>query len=201
MIAIIDYGMGNLKSIYKALKYLGAECLITSNPEEIEKADSIVLPGVGAFRDAAECINRDNLSDAIHFSINEGKPFLGICLGMQLLFEKSLENGQYRGLGILKGTVVPIWGGVKIPHMGWNEINIIDKEDPLYEGVQSPVAYFVHSYHCIPDDYGIVSATADYGEGVTASVRQGNLFGVQFHPEKSGSAGLKILDNFRRLTV
>lgn len=201
MIAIIDYGMGNLKSIYKALKYLGAECLITSNPEEIEKADSIVLPGVGAFRDAAECISRDNLSEAIHFSINEGKPFLGICLGMQLLFEKSLENGQYRGLGILKGTVAPIWGGVKVPHMGWNEINIIDKEDPLYEGVQSPVAYFVHSYHCIPDDYGIVSATADYGEGVTASVRQGNLFGVQFHPEKSGSAGLKILDNFRRLTV
>lgn len=198
MIAIVDYGMGNLKNIYKALKYVKAECKITSDRSEILSSDGVVLPGVGGFKDAMQCIREKGLDDAILASINTGKPFLGICLGMQMLFEKSFEGGEHKGLGFFKGSVKLIEGDVKVPHMGWNSIDI-KKYDPLFFGIKNPVVYFVHSYHCVPDDLSIVSSNTVYGSNITASVFKDNVFGVQFHPEKSGDVGLKILDNFRRM--
>lgn len=198
MIAIVDYGMGNLKNIYKALKYVGAECAITTNPKIVKNSDGVVLPGVGAFKDAIGSIVGSEMEDAVRMSIDQGKPFLGICLGMQMLFEKSFENGEHKGLSILKGDVRLIPANVKIPHMGWNSLNIKKSEDPLFWGVKDPVVYFVHSYCCLPSA-NVLSSYAEYGTNITASVWKDNIHGLQFHPEKSGQVGLKILDNFRRL--
>ena len=197
MIAIIDYGMGNLKSIYKALKYVNADSIITSDPEVVKNADAVVLPGVGAFKDAMECIVSSNMEEAIKVSIGQEKPFLGICLGMQVLFEKSYEYGEYNGLSIVKGEVLKLPDSFKVPHMGWNNLKILN-EDPLFYGVDAPYVYFVHSYYCKPAE-NIISSTTEYGMDVTASIWKGNVHGLQFHPEKSGEQGLKMLDNFRRM--
>ncbi|KPU44965.1 imidazole glycerol phosphate synthase subunit HisH 1 [Oxobacter pfennigii] len=198
MIAIIDYGMGNLKNIYKAMEYVGAKCCITSDPNFIRSSDGVILPGVGAFKDAIDCIKENKLEEAIIKSVKDKKPFLGICLGMQLLFEKSFENGIHDGLGILKGEVKMIPEGVKIPHMGWNSLKIKKNRDPILQGLDESNVYFVHSYYCEPKDT-ITSSVTDYGVDITASVSSANVFGLQFHPEKSGQAGLKMLDNFRRM--
>jgi len=198
MIAIVDYGMGNLKNIFKALKYVNAECVITKDPEVVNNSDGVVLPGVGAFKEAMKSILGTDLEKSIRLSINQSKPFLGICLGMQMLFEKSYENGEYQGLSIVKGMVELIPGEVKIPHMGWNSLNIIKAEDPILYGIKDATVYFVHSYYCIPSE-DIITTTAGYGSDLTASICMENVHGLQFHPEKSGEAGLKMLDNFRRL--
>jgi len=198
MIAIIDYGMGNLKNIYKALKYLNINCTITSDPTVVKNSDGVILPGVGGFKDAIDCIKKSQLYESIRLSVKQNKPFLGICLGMQLFFEKSYENGESEGLSLLKGDVKLIEGDVKIPHMGWNRLSIINTEDPILYGVKDPVVYFVHSYHCVPKD-NIVTSTADYGNNITATVWKENIHGLQFHPEKSGDTGLKMLENFGRI--
>lgn len=198
MIAIIDYGMGNLRSVQKAFEFIGHEAVITDEPETILKADKVVLPGVGAFSDAIKTIKEKKLDKAIYEAVESGKPFLGICLGMQLIFDKSYENGEFEGLGIIPGRVVRLPENVKIPHIGWNNLNI-KMRNPLFEGLgESPYVYFVHSYY-LETDAPVVSATTDYGKEIQVAVQKGNVFALQFHPEKSGSTGLKILENFGRL--
>ena len=197
LIAIIDYGMGNLRSVEKAFAHLGLSARITADPETLSAASHVVLPGVGAFGDAMRNIEQKNLRGAIDRALQSGKPFLGICLGMQLLFCDSLEYGRTQGLNFLPGSVKPFEArGIKIPHMGWNQLDT--KENPLISG--QPYVYFVHSFHAaqVPDEY--VIATADYGETFPAAVRKGNVFGFQFHPEKSGEAGLDMLKRFGGLT-
>ncbi|MBQ2752696.1 MAG: imidazole glycerol phosphate synthase subunit HisH [Firmicutes bacterium] len=198
MIAIIDYGMGNLRSVQKAFEFIGHEAVITDDPDVILKADKVVLPGVGAFSDAIKTIKEKKLDKAIYEAVESGKPFLGICLGMQLIFDKSYENGEFEGLGIIPGKVVRLPENVKIPHIGWNNLNI-KMRNPLFEGLgESPYVYFVHSYY-LETDAPVVSATTDYGKEIQVAVQKGNVFALQFHPEKSGSTGLRILENFGRL--
>jgi glutamine amidotransferase len=197
MIAIIDYGMGNLRSVQKAFEYLGFDAVVTADRKIIADASHIVLPGVGAFADAIGCLSRSGLGDTVLTEVRKGKPFLGICLGMQLLFERSYENGEYEGLGLVPGEVAPFKvEGLKVPHMGWN--NLVARENPLISG--APYVYFVHSYHAagVPEQY--VIAEADYGYRFTAAVRKDHIFGLQFHPEKSGDAGLAMLKNFGELS-
>lgn len=195
MIAIIDYGMGNLRSVEKALQYMGFDAAITDDPAAVADADKVVLPGVGAFADAMANIAHRGLDKAIYSAINSGKPFLGICLGLQMLMDVSYEGGVYRGLGVLKGTVEHIPSGVKAPHMGWNDLRY--KEDALFKGLaQRPYVYFVHSYYVNPVDQSIVTATVEYGIDMPVAVHKDNVFAVQFHPEKSSSIGLTILRNF-----
>ncbi|MBE6008257.1 MAG: imidazole glycerol phosphate synthase subunit HisH [Lachnospiraceae bacterium] len=198
MIAIIDYGMGNLRSVQKAFEFIGHEAVITDEPDVILKADKVVLPGVGAFSDAIKTIKEKKLDKAIYEAVEGGKPFLGICLGMQLIFDKSYENGEFEGLGIIPGKVVRLPENVKIPHIGWNNLNI-KMRDPLFEELgESPYVYFVHSYY-LETDAPVVSATTDYGKEIQVAVQKENVFALQFHPEKSGSTGLRILENFGRL--
>lgn len=199
MIAVIDYGVGNLFSLSSALRYLGLESRITRDAEEIEKADRVILPGVGAFGDAMQKLQSTGLVPVLRAEVQK-KPLLGICLGMQLLFEESLEYGRHPGLGLLKGQVVPMEGRLperlKIPHMGWNALNVTGGR--LLEGLDGQYVYFVHSFfgeNCADS----LSAWTDYGIPVTAAVEQGNLFGCQFHPEKSGSVGLSILRRFAEI--
>ena len=199
MIAIVDYGVGNLFSLRSSLGYCGAEGVVTSDPEIIRKSDKIILPGVGAFADAAEKLKRTGLDRILTGQCADGKPLLGICLGMQLLFEKSYEYGVHTGLGLIPGEIVPlkgyIPGGLKIPHMGWNSLSLRNPT-PLYSGVsQGEYVYFVHSYFAETDEK-YVTAVTDYGAEITASVAHGNVLGTQFHPEKSGESGLKILKAF-----
>lgn len=201
MIALIDYGMGNLFSVSSSLKYLGADVRITDSPETIEKADRIILPGVGAFRDASVLLDKTGLGQVIKDQADKGKPLMGICLGMQLLFGESYEYGDYKGLSILPGRVVPIKGAVphsfKVPHMGWNEL-IKTCDHPVFKNVSSgDYVYFVHSYY-VETEPEIKTAVTDYGAKLTAAAGRGNVFGCQFHPEKSGETGLKILDSFCR---
>ena len=201
MIAIIDYNAGNLKSVEKALHFLGEDCVITRNFHEIETADKVILPGVGAFGDAMEQLKKYELDKVIHQVTAENKPFLGICLGLQLLFEKSEESPGVEGLGILKGEIlrIPAAEGLKIPHMGWNNIRFPNK-GRLFAGVpEDAYVYFVHSYYLKAQDEKIVTATTEYGTHIHASVESGNLFACQFHPEKSGAAGLQILSNFTKV--
>ncbi len=197
MIAIIDYGVGNLFSLQQSLKKIGAESIITSQISEIECADRLILPGVGAFGDAAEKLRQSGLDLIIKEQCNSGKPLLGICLGMQLLFDKSFEYGEHDGLGIIKGEILPLKDFVsdlKIPHMGWNSLKFLD-DNPLFRGLsQGDYVYFVHSYFAKCREG--LSATTDYGIEVTAAVRKNNVYGVQFHPEKSGETGLRILRAF-----
>lgn len=195
MIAIIDYGMGNLRSVQKAFEYLGYNACVTSNPNEIKDADHVVLPGVGAFCDAIENLNKTGLSKVINEVISTGRPFLGICLGMQLLFEKSYEGGLYKGLGIFKGAIRKLPDDVKVPHMGWN--NLIMKQNPIFDGLDHETyVYFVHSYYADAEYSQDVIAEVDYGLKFAVAVAKNNVFGLQFHPEKSGDSGLKILKNF-----
>lgn len=198
MIAVIDYGMGNLRSVQKAFEYLGYKAVITQQPSEIQKADKVVLPGVGAFKDAMQTIKQKGIDKVLYDVVEQKKPLLGICLGMQMFFEKSYEYGEHKGLGILQGEIVKLPEGVKIPHMGWNSLNI-KKKNPLFEGLsQEPYVYFVHSYH-LNTEADIVSATTYYGKEIQVAAQKENVFALQFHPEKSGDVGLNILQNFGRL--
>ncbi len=198
MIAVIDYGMGNLRSVQKAFEYLGYKAVITQQPSEIQKADKVVLPGVGAFRDAMQTIKQKGIDKVLYDVVEQKKPLLGICLGMQMFFEKSYEYGEHKGLAILQGEIVKLPEGVKIPHMGWNSLNI-KKKNPLFEGLsQEPYVYFVHSYH-LNTEADIVSATTYYGKEIQVAAQKENVFALQFHPEKSGDVGLNILQNFGRL--
>lgn len=198
MIAIIDYDAGNLRSVKKAFEYIGNEAIVTRNRDVLLKADKVVLPGVGSFGDAMEKLNKYNLTDTIKEIISNNTPFLGICLGLQLMFERSEETSGVEGLGIFKGNIVkfPQSINLKIPHIGWNSLDF-PKEGRLFKGIsQGDYVYFVHSYYLQAQDKNIVTATTEYGCHVEASVEQGNVFACQFHPEKSGETGLKILRNF-----
>lgn len=198
MIAVIDYGAGNLFSVKNALDYLGAESVITGDREEIEKAGAVILPGVGAFPDAMKKLEKSGLSEVLKEEA-EKKPLLGICLGMQLLFESSSEYGDTRGLGLIPGHVRPICApGLKVPHMGWNSLEILHP-CAMTEGIaKEPWVYFVHSF-CADTEESYLSCYASYGERITGLVHKDKIYGAQFHPEKSGAAGLKMLKNFVRL--
>ena len=202
MIAIIDYDAGNIRSVEKALAGLGQEVCITSSREQLLNADKVILPGVGAFGDAMRHLHEYGLSDMIHEIVDRGTPFLGICLGLQLLFERSDEAPGVDGLGILKGEIlrIPDQEGLKIPHMGWNSLKL-QNEGRLFRGMkENPYVYFVHSYYLKAEDEQIVKAVTDYSVRIHASVEKGNLFACQFHPEKSSDVGLQILKNFAGLT-
>ncbi|MBO5060760.1 MAG: imidazole glycerol phosphate synthase subunit HisH [Clostridia bacterium] len=205
MIAIIDYGVGNLFSLKSSLAAIGADAIITGSCEEIKNADKILLPGVGAFGDAAEKLKNSGLCDIIKSEANNGKPLLGICLGMQLLLEKSYEYGEHEGLGLIKGEIRPISdvipNNLKIPHIGWNALKFKGEKSRLFKYIKDgDFVYFVHSYYAADCDE-FVTATAEYGSDLTASVENGNVFGCQFHPEKSGDVGLNILRAFNEMEV
>lgn len=193
MITIIDYKSGNLKSISNGFKKIGEDYLITDDVELIADAKHLVLPGVGAFGSAME--NLEPFREVINEHVNEDKPFLGVCLGQQVLMGASEESPNVCGLNLFKGHCQYLPEGVKIPHMGWNRLNVIN-DSPILEGVDGEYFYFVHSYHVIPDDESIIAGVCEYGINIAASLSQNNLFSTQFHPEKSGKAGLKILKNF-----
>ncbi len=198
MIAIIDYDAGNIKSVEKALQFLGEEAVITRDKEVILNADHVILPGVGAFGDAMQKLNSYGLVDVIREAAEKGTPFLGICLGLQLLFESSEESPGVEGLGILKGKVcrIPEGDGLKIPHIGWNSLKY-PNPGRLYQGIpENSYVYFVHSYFLKAEEEAIVTASTEYGTLIHASVEKGNVFACQFHPEKSSTVGLAILKNF-----
>lgn len=199
MIAIVDYGVGNLFSLRCSLNAIGEKAVVTSDPEILKDADRIILPGVGAFADAAEKLHASGLDKVVKDEAAKGKKLLGICLGMQMLFDESYENGRYEGLGLIPGSVKPISDvigeGLKIPHIGWNKL-IMQGESPLYSRVENDEhVYFVHSYHAVTDEKYIIAKT-EYGALLTASVANKNVYGCQFHPEKSGETGLNILKGF-----
>lgn len=201
MIAIIDYDAGNLKSVEKALLSLGQECVVTRDFKEIEQADKVILPGVGSFGQAMEQLKKFELDKVLKEISDSGKPFLGICLGLQLLFERSEESEGVEGLGILKGEIlrIPDKEGLKIPHIGWNSLDL-QGNGRLFAGLEEHLyVYFVHSYYLKAAEESIVKATTDYSVRIHASVEQGNIFACQFHPEKSGSVGLQILKNFAEI--
>ena len=201
-VTILDYGMGNLRSVQKALEHIGQPAAISSDPALIAASNKIILPGVGAFRDAIEALRQHDLIDVIKKHIAEDKPFLGICLGLQLMLELSFEDGEFEGLGIVPGHVrrFDLPPNLKIPHMGWNQIQIVDVENPLLNGISDDAwFYFVHSYYVDPSDSAWIAATTDYGGPFVSMVRKGNTFATQFHPEKSQSAGLQLLRNFAAL--
>ncbi len=198
MIAMIDYDAGNIRSVEKALQLLGQEVVLTRRKEELLQADHVILPGVGCFGDAMENLRRFDLIPVIREIVDRGIPFLGICLGLQLLFETSEESPGAAGLGILKGKIlkIPETEGLKIPHMGWNSLEL-QNQGRLFAGIsQESYVYFVHSYYLQAEDEGIVTAVTDYGTRIHASVEKGNVFACQFHPEKSSRVGLQILKNF-----
>ena len=202
MIAIIDYGMGNIHSVQKALEAMGAKTRVTNQPSEIKASDKVVLPGVGAFDDAMQELKRENLISALKEHIKSKKIFLGICLGMQLLFKESEEVRNSKGLGILKGKVKRFENkdNLKVPHIGWNQLKIKNSACPLLKGLaDNSYVYFCHSYYPQPYDGRIIVATTDYGIDFTSILWQDNIYGVQFHPEKSQEVGLKILRNFVNL--
>ncbi len=201
MIALVNYGMGNLRSVQKALEHLGAEVQITSDAAALRAADAIVLPGVGAFGAAMHRLNESGISTALRRAIEAGKPFLGICLGLQLLFESSSESPGVAGLGILKGRVVGFRERsrfpLRVPHIGWSRLRLAQPDYLLWQGVaDGAYVYFVHSFYPQPDDERIVTAYCDYGVRFACAVASENLHAVQFHPEKSGETGLQILQNF-----
>ena len=201
MIAIIDYDAGNLKSVEKALQSLGEDVLVTRDRQELLSADKVILPGVGNFGDAMEKLEGFGLVNVIQDVIRQGKPFLGICLGLQLLFERSEEAPGVKGLGILKGEIlrIPDGDGLKVPHIGWNSLKL-QNQGRLFGGLEEePYVYFVHSYYLKAADPQIVKAVTEYGVPIDASVEQGNVYACQFHPEKSSRTGLAILKNFAEL--
>ncbi len=198
-IGIIDYGMGNLQSVQNALTFIGVDSFISANVEELKKADKIILPGVGAFKDAIDLLREKKLDVFLKETAEEAKPLLGICLGMQLLFDTSSEFGQHVGLGLIPGDIVKFdITDLKVPHMGWNALKI-NKEAPLFKNLpQDPQVYFVHSYHLDTKD-DVVSASTEYGYEVQVAAQKDQVYGLQFHPEKSGDIGLQILRNFAAL--
>lgn len=203
MLAVIDYGAGNLRSVMHALSHLQAEDVqLVTEPAQLAGADKIILPGVGAFGAGMQQLHAQKLVDPLRAALADGVPYLGICLGMQFLFESSDEMGEHMGLGILPGTVTrfPEFETLKVPHMGWNTLTPT-KDAPLLAHLpENPYAYFVHSYYCVPADESDVLITVDYGIPFTAAVARDNIYGVQFHPEKSQQVGLQILKNFLALT-
>lgn len=202
MIALIDYGVGNLRSVQKAFAARGHEVTVTSDPAVIEAAEKVILPGVGAFGAAASTLRERGLEEVTLEAARSGRPFLGICVGMQLLFDESEEMGRHRGLGLIPGRVVrfdPGESGLKVPQIGWNALHP-PKPSILMDGIaDGAMAYFVHSYKCVPDDDSVTAAHTEFCGTYTSAVEVGNLYGVQFHPEKSSEIGLHILDNFARL--
>jgi glutamine amidotransferase len=209
VIAVIDYGMGNLRSVQKALEFVGAKVFVTNDPDLILNADSVVLPGVGSFKDCMSNLKELNLIDPIRKFIDGGKPFLGICLGLQVLFEESEEYGPVAGLGILPGKVVKFSRNIsetkngqliKVPHMGWNKIEV-KKKDPLFENfdVIAPYFYFVHSYYVVPKDKNMVATVTNYGIEFVSGIQYKNIYAFQFHPEKSQTMGLALLERFSNL--
>ena len=200
MVAVVDYGVGNLFSLCSSLAAIGAEAVVTDDPAVLAAADRIILPGVGAFGDAADKLRERGLFDVLRDLAAAGKPLMGICLGMQLLFEKGFEYGEHEGLGLIKGEVRPIAEVIpedlKIPHIGWNALHFTGEKSPIFRYLdEGDFVYFVHSFYGKNDD-GSVIATAEYGAHLTAAVGRGNVYGCQFHPEKSGNVGLKILKAF-----
>lgn len=199
-IAIIDYGMANLRSVQKAFEQVGARAEIISKPEQIDRAEKIVLPGVGAFQDAIRTLREHQLAEPIVRHIEKGKPFMGICLGLQMLFDVGYEDGEHQGLGVLKGKCVRFDVderlGLKVPHMGWNQLDV-KRPSPLLRDLPAGCGvYFVHSYHVVPDDAGVIATTTDYGGPFVSSVWRDNVMATQFHPEKSQKVGLQVLANF-----
>ena len=200
MLAIIDYGVGNLFSLKSSLAAIGVEAVVTRDEEIIRKADRIILPGVGAFEDAAAKLRDSGMDKVVLAEASAGKPIMGICLGMQLLFDRSLEYGEHEGLGLIKGDVVPIADaipeGLKIPHIGWNALHFNGRKSPLFANTkEGDCVYFVHSFYAANCEESVI-ATTEYGAELTAAVQSGNVYGCQFHPEKSGSVGLEILKTF-----
>ena len=201
MISIVDYGMGNLRSVQKAFEKLGVAAQIVTSPEQVATAEKLVLPGVGAFRDAIHELERLELVDPIREHIRQDKPFLGICLGLQLLFDVSFEDGEWQGLGVLPGDVIrfPSIPDLKVPHMGWNTLERTGACPLLNELPTDASFYFVHSYYVRPTDESVVAARTQYGVSFTAMIQRRNLFATQFHPEKCQKVGLKLLANFSAL--
>jgi|TARA_B100001971_G_C18223324_1_gene558681 glutamine amidotransferase len=199
MIAIIDYGAGNLRSVKNALDYLKVDSIITSNPNDIKKAEKLILPGVGSFGDTINSLEEKTLIKTIKEQIKNKKPYLGICLGLQILFEGSEESPDAKGLGIFKGDVKR-FKELKVPQIGWNSINIKNKKSKLLKGIETnSYFYFVHSYYVEPKDKSIILTKTDYGVNFVSGIEKDNIFAVQFHPERSGDIGLKILKNFVEL--
>lgn len=195
MVAIIDYGAGNLHSVKNALDFIGADAVITRNPDIINSASHIILPGVGSFGDAMECMKNAGLIETVKNAALSGKPFLGVCLGLHLLFESSEESPDAEGLGLFKGKIKKIPDcGLKIPHMGWNNAECVIDSKILAK--ENPFVYFVHSYYIDPEDTDIISSYTEYGTRLPISIEKDNIFAVQFHPEKSGEAGMAILKKF-----
>jgi len=201
MLAIIDYQMGNLRSVQKGFEHVGHAAQISSDPEVIRRADKIVLPGVGAFEDAIAELTRRDLVEPIRESIERGRPFLGICLGLQLLMDVSYENGRHEGLGIIPGEVVrfDVPRELKVPHMGWNELAIRRPAPHLAGLAEGTRVYFVHSYYVVPQDRSVIATETDYGGMFCSAIWRDNIFATQFHPEKSQAEGLKILRNFAEM--
>ena len=199
VIAVLDYGIGNLRSAEKALQRVGSDALLSSDQQFIDTADAVVLPGVGAFGACMDALRAADLEDAVHRAVASGKPFLGICVGMQMLFDGSDEDDAATGLGVLPGRVRWIPPGVKRPQMQWNQLAMTRSDDPMFAGLgDSPWMYFVHSLHGVPTDPAAVAATCDYAGTLNAAFRMANVFATQFHPEKSGTSGLALLANFVR---
>ncbi len=197
-ITVIDYGIGNLRSVTKALEFLGCQVTLTSDPNEVMRANKLVLPGVGAFGAGMRNLTQLGLVDAIRDAVQRGTPLLGICLGLQLLFDESEEMGRHEGLKLVRGKVVrfPETNNIRIPHMGWNALKI-RKSEPLFKGVpDGAMVYFVHSYFPVPDDNSVIAATTEHGVEFVSAIAIDNIFGTQFHPEKSSKVGLQILRNF-----
>ncbi len=200
MIAIIDYKMGNLRSVQKGFEHAGvSDVVVTDDPAVIERADGIVLPGVGAFRDAAANLRESGVEEVLRHRVAHGTPFLGICLGLQLLADVGLEDGEWSGLGLIPGTCERLPGGVKVPHIGWNTVEY-PHDSPLFDGIEESTAfYFVHSYRLVPRDDAAIIGSTEYGVRFAAAVQHDNIFAVQFHPEKSSTMGLALLANFGRI--
>ena len=200
MIAIVDYGVGNLYSLYSSFKCIGADVVVTSDENDIREADKILLPGVGAFEDAANKLRASGLDKVICDEVKNGKPLLGICLGMQMLFERSFEFGEHEGLGLISGSIRPIADVIpselKIPHIGWNALEFFGEKNPIFKYInEGDCVYFVHSYYGADCEDSVIART-EYGAPLTAAVAKGNVYGMQFHPEKSGEVGLNILKAF-----
>ena len=200
MVGIIDYGVGNLFSLRSSFEAIGTSVVVSSDPEELRKADHILLPGVGAFEDAVQKLRTTHMDEMVFEAVREGKPLMGICLGMQMLFERSFEYGEHQGLGLLKGQVIPMAGllpkDLKIPHMGWNALDVVKSDGKLFANIkEGAYVYFVHSYFADGCEDSLAART-EYGTWLTAAVEKDNIFGCQFHPEKSGEVGLDILRAF-----
>ena len=208
MIAVIDYGVGNLFSIKSSFARIGVDAVVTADKKIIQNADRIMLPGVGAFEDAAKKLRQSGMADLLREEVKKGKCLMGICLGMQLLFEKSYEYGEHKGLGLIKGVIRPIKEkheacgiSLKVPQIGWNAVSFTEEDCPLTRGVQSGTCfYFVNSYRVIPEEEGITAGITDYGSDFCSMIHSGNIYAAQFHIEKSGEPGLKMLSNFAALS-